>query len=215
MKMKQAISTTKVGVLECPMFPEAKEATRKSFHDGTYETQNDHSKVSDQNKIADFMEKENQKSDENWSHSDENEENKLEINGKKSDKSDPNLIMESPEQEEACYEGLTLDEWYFDEFGEELKDAPWYYRQYFEQWGIYENMDFKGPWDPAYMHFLLTDESGYAIEGARIRQQTQSGEGYLQCCIQTREHEGNEKPHFGCAIACTSHHCNLLCGKQR
>ena len=38
-----------------------------------------------------------------------------------------------------------------------------------EQWGIYENMDFKGPWDPAYMHFLLTDESGCGIDGARIR----------------------------------------------
>jgi len=52
-----SLFNTKTGILECPMFPDAKSAARKSFHDGTYETQNDHSKVSDQNKIADFMEK--------------------------------------------------------------------------------------------------------------------------------------------------------------
>jgi len=62
-----------------------------------------------------------------------------------------------------------LDDWYFYEHEAELKDAPWYYRPYFKQWGIYANSDFKGPWDPAYMHFLLTDESGCGVDGANIR----------------------------------------------
>jgi len=30
-------------------------------------------------------------------------------------------------------------------------------------------MDFQGPWDPEYLHFLLTDESGCGVDGARIR----------------------------------------------
>jgi len=62
-----------------------------------------------------------------------------------------------------------LDDWYLFEFREELEDSPWYYRQYYEQWGVYESMDFEGPWDPAYLHFLLMDESGCGVDGARIR----------------------------------------------
>jgi len=79
------------------------------------------------------------------------------------------MIMDTLEQEEPCYEVLTIDDWYFYEYREELKDAPWYYRQYYEEWGIDENSDFEGPWDPAYMHFLLTDESGCGRTNARKR----------------------------------------------
>ena len=39
-----------------------------------------------------------------------------------------NEIADPTEVEEELYEGLTLDDWYFFEFREELKDAPWYYR---------------------------------------------------------------------------------------
>jgi len=94
-----------------------------------------------------------------------------------SNKVDPNTIIDTPEQEETCYEGLTLDDWYLYEYEEELKDTPWYYRLHFKQWGIYANSDFKGPRHPAYMHFLLVDESGCGVDGANIRNKRKAPNG--------------------------------------
>ena len=89
---------------------------------------NNYSQASDQNEWLDHLKKE--------------EEDPQDI-------SDNNNVQDatadSPGWEEGSYEGLTLDDWYFFEFREELRYAPWYYRRYYEEWGIYENEDFEGP----------------------------------------------------------------------
>jgi len=84
--------------------------------------ENNHSQASDQNEWLDHLKKE------------EVELQDISVNNNVQD-----AIADSPGWEEGSYEDLTLDDWSFFEFREELQDSPWYYRRYYEEWGIYKN----------------------------------------------------------------------------
>ena len=114
----------KVDNISSPACPDDGNDPKTGNQEKSVKSENDRSGTSDRKKITDFTEKENDESD-------ENQTQELEITKMKTvpekiifstdminDRSD---ISDSPMSSELLYDGLTLDEWYWNRYGRELE----------------------------------------------------------------------------------------------
>jgi len=89
-----------------------------------------------------------------------------EINFGMSEIKNCNAMTDSPMSLEMLYNGLTIEEWYWNKYDDEIENKPWYYRKYYEDFGVDQHEFYEGPQNPEHLHHLLTDD---VLGGSRVR----------------------------------------------